>query len=129
MTVNFTFWLILCLLVSVVVNILAFWYTRKVVARLTYINENIDDLAALIESYQNHLTGIFSLDQYYGDQDIKYLLDHTRSLKSVLDEYSDVSSLLEETQAFEEEEGEAQDATPPIDKENVFYAGTRTSDN
>jgi hypothetical protein len=100
-----------------------------VVARLTYINENIDDLAALIESYQNHLTGIFSLDQYYGDQDIKYLLDHTRSLKSVLDEYSDVSSLLEETQAFEEEEGEAQDATPPIDKENVFYAGTRTSDN
>jgi hypothetical protein len=40
-----------------------------------------------------------------------------------------VSSLLEETQAFEEEEGEAQDATPPIDKENVFYAGTRTSDN
>mgnify|MGYP001174343539 CR=1 FL=1 len=130
MTVNFTFWLILCLIISLIVNILGVWYIRKIVSRLTFVNENIDDLGVLIESYQNHLTGIFSLEQYYGDQDIKNLLDHTRSLKAVLDEYSDVSILLEEPQEYDEnEEGDTEDAPPPIDQENVFYAGTRASNN
>jgi len=130
MTVNFTFWLILCLSMSVAANILAVWYIRRVLARLSYVNENIGDLSALIGSYQKHLTGIFSLEQYYGDQDMKFLLDHTRSLKDILNEYSEVSNLLEEPQEIEEEqEGEPEDATPTVDEENVFYAGTRTSDN
>jgi hypothetical protein len=115
---------------SVAANILAVWYIRRVLARLSYVNENIGDLSALIGSYQKHLTGIFSLEQYYGDQDMKFLLDHTRSLKDILNEYSEVSNLLEEPQEIEEEqEGEPEDATPTVDEENVFYAGTRTSDN
>ena len=130
MEINFTFWLILCLSLSVMANILAVWYIRKVITRLTYVNENIDDLSVLIGSYQNHLSGVFSLDQYYGDQEIKFLLEHTRSLKTMLEQYSEVSNLLEEPEEIEEEEeGETEDATPSIDKENVFYAGTRTSNN
>lgn len=130
MEINFTFWLILCLSLSVTANILAVWYIRRVITRLSYVNENIGDLSDLIGSYQNHLTGIFSLDQYYGDQEIKFLLEHTRSLKAILEQYSEVSNLLEEPEEIvEEEEGETEDATPSIDQENVFYAGTRTSDN
>ena len=130
MEINFTFWLILCLSLSVTANILAVWYIRRVITRLTYVNENIGDLSDLIGSYQNHLTDIFSLDQYYGDQEIKFLLEHTRSLKAILEQYSEVSNLLEEPEEIvEEEEGETEDATPPIDQENVFYTGTRTSDN
>ena len=130
MEINFTFWLILCLSLSVTANILAVWYIRRVITRLSYVNENIGDLSDLIGSYQNHLTDIFSLDQYYGDQEIKFLLEHTRSLKAILEQYSEVSNLLEEPEEIvEEEEGETEDATPPIDQENVFYAGTRTSDN
>jgi len=75
------------------------------------------------------LAGIFSLEQYYGDQEIKSLLDHTRVLKDILDEYSEVSNLLDEPIEDDEEEGEPEDATTPVDEENVFYAGTRTSDN
>ena len=130
MEINFTFWLILCLSLSVMANILAVWYIRKVITRLTYVNENIDDLSVLIGSYQNHLSGVFSLDQYYGDQEIKFLLEHTRSLKTMLEQYSEVSNLLEEPEEIEEEEeGETEDATPSIDQENVFYAGTRTINN
>ena len=130
MEINFTFWLILCLSLSITANILAVWYIRRVITRLTYVNENISDLSDLIGSYQNHLAGIFSLDQYYGDQEIKFLLEHTRSLKTMLEQYSEVSNLLEEPEEIEEEEeGETEDATPSIDKENVFYAGTRTSNN
>jgi len=129
MEISFTFWLILCLSLSVTANILAVWYIRRIITRLTYVNENIGDLSVLIRSYQKHLAGIFSLEQYYGDQEIKSLLDHTRVLKDILDEYSEVSNLLDEPIEDDEEEGEPEDATTPVDEENVFYAGTRTSDN
>ena len=133
MIVDFTFWLVLCLSLSIIGNILAFWYIRRVITRLTYINENIGDLSGLIGSYQKHLAGIYSLEQYYGDQDIKTLLEHTSGLKAILEEYSEVSNLLEEAEEPEEleeqKEGEPEYASPPIEQENVFYAGTRTSNN
>ena len=97
-----------------------------------FINENIDDLSELIGAYQNHLSGIFSLEQYYGDDDIKFLLEHTRGLKQVLQEYSEVSALLEppsDDADEEQQEDEEEYAAPPIDEENVFYAGTRASNN
>ena len=132
MIINFTFWLVLCLCLSIIGNILSFWYIRKVLARLSFINENIDDLSELIGAYQNHLSGIFSLEQYYGDDDIKFLLEHTRGLKEVLEEYSEVSALLEppsDDADEEQQEDEEEYAAPPIDEENVFYAGTRASNN
>lgn len=131
MTVDFTFWLVLCLSLSVTANILAVWYIRRVLARLTFVNENIGELSALITAYRKHLSGIFSLEQFYGDQDIKFLLDHTKSLSALLEEYSEVSSLLNEPPEFEEaeEQGEIEDAAPPIEEENVFYAGTREGNN
>ena len=131
MKIDFTFWLILTLSASITVNILAFWYIRRVLARLLFIDENLSDLSDLIKVYQNHLTGIFSLEQYYGDQDIKFMLEHTKSLREVLNEYNEVSKLtapVNEEEPEEQEEGEEYAATV-IDEENVFYAGTRTSNN
>jgi len=132
MTINFTFWLILCLSLSVIANFIAVWYIRRVLDRLTFVSENMTDLSDLISTYQKHLSGIFSLEQYYGDEDIKFLLEHTKSLKDVLTEYTEVSTLLEpakETEEAEEPLGEDEDATPPLNEENVFYAGTRASNN
>ena len=128
MKIDFMFWAIMCLCMSVTANFVAFWYIRRVLARLLFINENLSDLSDLIKVYQNHLGSLFSLDQYYGDQDIKFMLDHTKSLRSVLDEYNEVSKMLESNEDEPEEE-EEEYATPPIDEENVFYAGTRTSNN
>ena len=132
MTINFTFWLILCLSLSLAANFITVWYIRRVLGRLTFVNENMTDLSDLISTYQKHLSGIFSLEQYYGDQDIKYLLEHTKSLKEVLEEYTEVSNLLEppdEIEEAEEPQGENQNAAPSLEEENVFYAGARASNS
>ena len=74
------------------------------------------------------------MDQYYGDETIKFLLDHTRSLINLLDnDYGDVYSMVEQIEIeseAEEQQEESEYATPPkISEENVFYAGTRRSNN
>ena len=61
-------------------------------------------------------------------EDIKTVMSHTTSLVELLDEqYGDVLSMVEpmEFEIEEQQEETEQDAKTLINKENVFYAGTR----
>ena len=66
MTVNLS--LVIALIASVGINIFAFWYIRDILGRLTWISQNIDDIAKTIAIYKDHLQAIYRLDQFYGDE-------------------------------------------------------------
>jgi len=133
MKIDLTFWLIMALIASVGANILAFYYIRVVLAKLFYVGENLSDLVQMITSYRNHLKVIYEMEMFYGDETLQHLLEHTRSLHTVLEEFEDIYEIavppdnLEDQQINEEEILE--DATKTIDEENVFYGGTRASNN
>ena len=71
---------------------------------------------------------------FYGDETLQHLMEHTKSLYVILEEFEDIyeiavpPELPEEEQEITQEENE-EDATKKISQENVFYAGTRTSNN
>ena len=128
MTINITVWLTIALLASVTANFFAFWYIRRVLSKLMFVGENLSDLVDLLNVYKSHLRGIYNLEQYYGDEDIKTVMSHTTSLIELLDEqYGDVLSMVEpmEFEIEEQQEETEQDAKTLINQENVFYAGTR----
>lgn len=130
MTINFTIWLGIALLVSVIVNFFALWYIRRLLSRLFFVAENIGDLVDLIENYKNHLRTLYELEQYYGDENIKFVLSHTTSLLEVLEEYEEIYMIVEESEEQEElEENEEEDAEKTIQEKNVFYAGARRRNN
>jgi len=67
------------------------------------------------------------MEMFYGDETLKFLIDHTRSISDILQEYEDPEFFVEE---FEEEDEPQQEEltdgeTTQIQQENVFYAGTR----
>ena len=74
MTFNITLWLIVALLTAVIALFFCVWYIRKVLARLLFVGENLKDLVDLLTTYREHLKGIYQLEQYYGDQDLKNLI-------------------------------------------------------
>ena len=128
MTINFTVWLMIALVASVTANFFAFWYIRRVLGKLMFVGENLGDLVDLLNTYREHLKGIYELEQYYGDEDIKLVMSHTTSLIDILEsEYSDAYLITEPIEETQEEITE--DAETKINQENVFYAGARTSDN
>ena len=130
MTINFTVWLGIVLLASIVANIFMFWYIRRLLSKLWFIAENLGDLVDLLTSYRIHLKSLFELEQYYGDENIKFVLSHTTSLLEILEEYEDIYSIVEETEDIEEQQEEIeQDAEETIQEENVFYAGARRRDS
>ena len=132
MTFNITFWLILALLASVTGNIFLFWYARVLLGKLMYVGENIGDLVDILSNYRKHLKTIYGMEMYYGDETLKFLMNHTNSLLDLLEDYSDVYNIVEfqedETPTLTEEET-IENAEETITQENVFYAGTRASNN
>ena len=130
MTINLTFWLILALLTSVTINIIAFWYIRVVLTKLMFVGENLADLVDLIGTYNNHLKGIYEMEMFYGDETLEFLMQHTKSLSDILEQYNDIYSITEPLEDMDDitEEKEDNDQKK-IKEENVFYAGTRTGNN
>ena len=64
---------------------------------------------------------------------MKFLIEHTRSLHEILEEYEDVYSIVTQQDDDDDDEQLQEeknlDAEKKTSQENVFYAGTRTSNN
>lgn len=117
------------LVTSVAVNIvlarLASWQAKD----LTIVSDNIGDLVEIIQNYGNHLKKVYELEAFYGDETLKFLMEHTNAVRSLLEQqYGDVTSITEPVQ-YEIEEDEDGEETSEEKEKHVFYAGTRTSNS
>ena len=120
--------LITVLVGSLIFNGVMFWYLRKLTTRLSFIYQNIGDVSDIIANYRVHLKSVYSMEMFYGDETLQYLLDHTRSISSLLEDFEDQEFFLEEFESVEEDvpsQEEELNAQTQIQEENVFYAGSR----
>ena len=125
--------LAIVLVLSLLFNILMVWYSRQTTTKLTFIYDNINEVSGIIANYRVHLETVYSMEMFYGDETLKFLIDHTRSIGSLLEDYEDLEFFIEE---FEEESEEAPspqeeqiNGQTTQDQENVFYAGSRRRDS
>ena len=119
--------LIIALMVSMSINIFAFWYIRDILGRLTWISQNINDIAELSKTYSGHVRTIYSLQDYYGDEDIRGLLEHTTLFLEELEEYQEAVLQLEPVE-FQQNNKEIENAENEEEDEvqkDVLYAGAR----
>jgi len=128
-----TNWLTIALILSIVGNVFALWYIRRLLAKILFVSQNLTDLVDLLTTYRNHLQRLFNLEMYYGDETMQFLIKHTRSLLDVLEDYSDIYLMTEPIEVGEEDEEsyDDQEETRPqaVNEENVFYGGTRSGNS
>lgn len=118
--------LLIALLSSISINIFGLWYIRDILGRLTWISQNINDIADLVGTYLTHLKSVHQLEQFYGDQEIKGLVEHTKEMLVILEDYQ---SAVLELEPVEVEEPNEEDNNNGEEKESiqkdVLYAGSR----
>ena len=121
------------LAVSLIFNGLMYWYSRQLTQKLSFIYDNIGDVSELITNYRVHLKSVYSMEMFYGDETLKFLLDHTRSISLLLEDYEDPKFFVEEFIDNDEDATQQEELsnaeTPQIQQENVFYAGSRRRDS
>ena len=124
--------LITVLVGSLIFNGVMFWYLRKLTQRLSFIYQNIGDVSDIIANYRVHLKSVYSMEMFYGDETLQYLMDHTRSVSALLEDFEDQEFFLEEFESIEEDvpsQEEELNGETQIEQENVFYAGSRRRDS
>lgn len=115
MTINTA--LLLGLIMSLIVNVFALWYIRGLIGRLTWVSQNISDLVQIINIYRTNLETVYKLEQFYGDEQIRSLLEHTISLLEILEEYKDVVVITEPMEYLEDESETQQQEEQNAEKE------------
>ena len=120
----------LSLLVSVVVNFvllrLSMWQSRE----LADISDGLGDLVEIITSYRNHLSDVYQLDSFYGDETLQGLMTHTNAVRALLEEqYGDVINITDPIEYEIEEVNEDGEEESPEKEKHVLYAGTRKRNN
>ena len=124
--------LIIVLVGSLIFNGVMFWYLRKLTQRMTFIYQNIGDVSDIVANYRVHLKSVYQMEMFYGDETLQHLLDHTRSISALLEDFEDKEFFVEEFESVEEDAPEEQEeelnAQTQNQQENVFYAGSRRRD-
>ncbi len=85
-------------MISVILNVGIFVYARTVVAQLLFVSEELGDLQQMIGSFANHLSSVYELETFYGDDTLKTLLEHAISFNEQLGTFEMIYSLTEEEQ-------------------------------
>ena len=122
--------LTIVLLISLGCNILAAVYIRDILGRLGWLTQNLANLTQLIRGFQSHIRSVHELEKFYGDEDLKLVVQHTTDLIEVMDDYLEVgldSELIEE----ELTEDNTNDTTQETqeDKKDVLYSDSRGRDS
>ncbi len=112
------FLLSILLFVSVLVNIFAFNYIRYILGELSFVSENIGSLFRNVVGFAEHLSDVYELERFYGDQTLENLLRHSSELIEVLQDFEEIYSLTEEN-LDEDEEGELGEPEETNDQETA----------
>tara|TARA_B100000686_G_C16768456_1_gene963410 strand:- start:1126 stop:1503 length:378 start_codon:yes stop_codon:yes gene_type:complete len=120
-------WLTLALVISTGMNLFFLWFSKEQSRRLSYVSQNLSDLVELISNYRQHLRKVYSLEMFYGDETLQFLMEHTNALVGLLEEeYGEITNI---TDPLEVVIIESEDEEENEQKQDVFYGGTRTGDS
>lgn len=89
-------WIIILLILSLGLNGLLLWYIRQTLRKLLFASENFGLLKDSIDSFKNHLEGIYELEMFYGDDTLGGLISHSKDLVEDMQRFEEIYTLMEE---------------------------------
>tara|TARA_R110000824_G_scaffold400651_1_gene608680 strand:- start:35271 stop:35633 length:363 start_codon:yes stop_codon:yes gene_type:complete len=109
------------LTLSMIINIGIFVYARYAIVQLLSVSEELGDLQQMVNSFTEHLSSIYELEMFYGDETISSLREHALSFNEQLATFEYIYSLTEkgETPIYDEADEEDYDDTDEEDIEEA----------
>ena len=85
--------MIYILLFSVLLNLFFIWYVRQILTRLWFVSSNLGNLFDTLGEYYEYANSVHELEKFYGDQELKTFVQHTKELVEELKQFESVYSL------------------------------------
>jgi hypothetical protein len=89
------------LLLSFIINGLLFWYTRKLLEKLSVFTEGVIEFRMKLQELAGHLESVHQLEMFYGEPVLQRLIQHMKLTVMEIKLFSD-SFIISEGQEKEE---------------------------
>jgi hypothetical protein len=91
------------LFLSILLNIFSLWYIRNLFTEIVERDEDVEEIFTSLSSYGEHLSSLYEMEMFYGDETLQSLLEHSKQLVEQFDEYRE-RHYFEEEDEFDIEE-------------------------
>lgn len=85
----------IALAISLIINVIMFGYAKTTLARINTVyraSESSAEIFSMIDAFKEHLTTVYEMPTFYGDDTLKSLLDHSGELIEYLKGYENIYS-------------------------------------
>jgi hypothetical protein len=89
------------LLLSLIINGLLFWYTRKLLEKLSVFTEGVIEFRVKLQELAAHLESVHQLEMFYGEPVLQRLIQHMKLTVIEIKMFSD-SFIISEGEEKEE---------------------------
>ena len=97
---------IVALSISGILNMFLLWYVWKALKKLLFVSDNISYLHEAMTGFSEHLVNIHELEMFYGDETLKALIEHSKGLKEIINEFEDIHSLTDIQEEYVDDSGD-----------------------
>ncbi len=93
--------------ISTILNIGLFLWLRGALSQLLSFSSEMEDLRDMTGAFSSHVSSVYGLESFYGDETLQGLMEHARSYKEQLDTFEYIYDLtnkenIDESSAEEE---------------------------
>ena len=81
---------------SVLLNIFLVWYVRNLLSQLYFVASNLSGLVDETISFRGHLSSVYELETFYGDETLAGLLVHVGQYSETLSDFEEIYILADE---------------------------------
>ena len=112
----------LFLILSLVANGILIWYIRKILTKYWYDIEARKSFSNMIIQYEESLTAIYKLEEFYGEETLKKAIAQTKFVVQACEEFKEIleKGTVEEAENDESNEEEDTENTGQEKKEEVI---------
>ena len=92
--------------ISVLLNIFLVWYVRNLLSQLYFVASNLSGLVDETISFRGHLSSVYELETFYGDETLAGLLVHVGQYSETLSDFEEIYELVDEEDLKENDDDE-----------------------
>ena len=103
---DYMLYIILGLCATTALNVFFIWYIRNLLSQLYFVSNNLSRLVDETISFRDHLSSVYELETFYGDETLAGLLVHVGQYSETLSDFEEIYELVDEEDLKENDDDE-----------------------
>tara|TARA_R110000824_G_scaffold275903_1_gene464486 strand:- start:221 stop:562 length:342 start_codon:yes stop_codon:yes gene_type:complete len=108
-------WILVSVLLGL--NVFFVFYLKWLLKNFSFLSENVYSLLESVDTFSNHLSAVYELETFYGDETLQNLLLHAKQVSGEIKIYKDIYTLTNSEEELGDLFNDAEETEEPHQEE------------